>query len=119
MAIAQKIPTISLYNQNCDYVSFFASLTNPPKVISISYGGPESSWGSTYSSAFNNVAMQFAAMGVTIVVASGDDGAAGWTVETPSAPSPFPASSPYVLTVGPTQVSFFFFFLLSLLASLI
>jgi tripeptidyl-peptidase-1 len=121
MAIAQKIPTISLYNQNCDYVSFFASLTNPPKVISISYGGPESSWGSTYSNAFNTVAMQLAAMGVTIVVASGDDGAAGWTVETSSACAytpQFPASSPYVLTVGATQVSFllfsfsFFFFVL-------
>jgi tripeptidyl-peptidase-1 len=119
MAVAQKIPTIALYDQHCNYLSFFASLTNPPKVISISYGAMESGWGNYLSNAFNNVAMQLAAMGVTIVVASGDDGAAGANArghpeQCGYAPM-FPAASAYVLSVGATQVrKLFSLFLLNL-----
>jgi tripeptidyl-peptidase-1 len=112
MAVAQRIPTIALYDQHCNYLAFFASLTNPPKVISISYGAMESAWGSFLSNAFNNVAMQLAAMGVTIVVASGDDGVAGSSArghpERCSYAPMFPAASAYVLSVGATQVRNFF-----------
>jgi hypothetical protein len=62
-----------------------------------------------YSDAFNNVALTLSAMGVTIVVSAGDDGAASY--EARNNPSGcayrpiFPATSNYVLAVGGTQVS--------------
>ena len=48
--------------------------TNNPSVISISWGGPESSWTSQFLTSFDQVAQEGAALGVTITVAAGDDG---------------------------------------------
>ena len=45
---------------------------NKPSVISISWGGPESSWTAQSQNAFNDVLQSAAAMGVTVCVASGD-----------------------------------------------
>ncbi|WP_345814788.1 S53 family peptidase [Paraburkholderia sp. PREW-6R] len=75
---------------------------NKPSVISISWGGPESSWTSQSLNAFNSVLQSAATLGVTVCVASGDsgssDGTSGSEVD-------FPASSPYVLACGGTNLT--------------
>ena len=75
--------------------------TNKPSVISISWGGPESSWTQQSMTAFDQAFQDAAAMGITVCVAAGDngsgDGASGDNVD-------FPASSPYALACGGTSV---------------
>ena len=75
--------------------------TNKPSVISISWGGPESSWTSQAMTALDAACESAAALGVTITVAAGDDGstdgATGNNVD-------FPASSPHVLACGGTKL---------------
>jgi kumamolisin len=75
--------------------------TNNPSVISISWGGPESSWSESALAAMNDACQSAGALGVTITVAAGDDGssdgASGNNVD-------FPASSPYVLGCGGTTL---------------
>lgn len=75
--------------------------TNNPSVISISWGGSESSWTQSALTAMNDACQSAGALGVTITVAAGDngssDGASGNNVD-------FPASSPYVLGCGGTKL---------------
>ena len=75
--------------------------TNKPSVISISWGGPESSWTQQSMNALDAACQSAAALGVSITVASGDDGstdgAKGKNVD-------FPASSPHVLGCGGTKL---------------
>jgi kumamolisin len=75
--------------------------TNNPSVISISWGGPESSWTAQAMSTLDAACQSAAALGITITVASGDngstDGATGNNVD-------FPASSPHVLACGGTKL---------------
>ncbi len=74
---------------------------NNPTVISISWGGPESSWAQSSLTALDNACQSAGALGVTITVAAGDDGssdgASGNNVD-------FPASSPHVLACGGTKL---------------
>ncbi len=75
---------------------------NKPSVLSISWGGPESSWAAASRTALDNACQSAAALGVTITVASGDngstDGGTGNNVD-------FPASSPHVLGCGGTRLA--------------
>jgi kumamolisin len=75
--------------------------TNKPSVISISWGGPESSWTAQAMTALDAACQSAAALGITITVASGDngstDGGTGNNVD-------FPASSPHVLACGGTKL---------------
>ncbi len=75
--------------------------TNNPSVISISWGGPESSWSQAAMNSMDTTCQSAAALGVTITVASGDsgssDGGNGNNVD-------FPASSPHVLGCGGTAL---------------
>ena len=80
---------------------------NPPAIVSMSYGESESQSGAAMNLAFNNTYQQGVAMGISIFVSSGDEGAAssnangadstrgitvsGWT------------SSPYDISVGGTD----------------
>ena len=72
-----------------------------PSIISISWGGPESSWTAQARDALNSACQAAATMGVTILAASGDDGA---TDGTNGATVDFPASSPYVIGCGGTKI---------------
>ena len=76
---------------------------NKPSVISISWGGPESTWTQQSMMALDAVCQSAAALGVTITVAAGDDGSTdggkGSNVD-------FPASSPHVLACGGTKLVF-------------
>jgi kumamolisin len=75
--------------------------TNKPGVISISWGGPESSWTQQSMAALDAACQSASALGITITVAAGDngssDGATGNNVD-------FPASSPHVLSCGGTTL---------------
>ena len=75
--------------------------TNKPSVISISWGAPESEWTEQSRSALDQACQAAAALGVTITVASGDngstDGVTGNNVD-------FPSSSPHVLACGGTKL---------------
>ena len=75
--------------------------THKPSVISISWGGPESSWTQQAMTAMDAACQSAAALGVTITAASGDDGSTdggkGNNVD-------FPASSPHVLACGGTKL---------------
>ena len=81
----------------------------PPLVISISYGIEERYTKLTETAFFEFQAVRLGLMGVTILVASGDDGVASYNSRLDTAncgysPS-FPASCAYVTAVGATQVS--------------
>jgi kumamolisin len=75
--------------------------TNKPSVISISWGGPEASWTQQAMTAFDQAFQAAALAGITVCVASGDngssDGANGVNVD-------FPASSPHALACGGTSL---------------
>ena len=80
-----------------------ADTMNPPKVISISYTFSVSGKTASSNDAFTAQAIKLGTMGVTIVVAAGDHGAG--RADTCGYNAAFPASSPYVLSVGGTTVS--------------
>ncbi len=77
--------------------------THQPSIVSISWGGPEPSWSASARAALELACQDAAALGVTVLAASGDQGATDGepagdlTVD-------FPASSPYVLACGGTRL---------------
>ena len=75
-----------------------------PSVISISWGGPENTWTQQALDAMNSAFEDAAALGVTITVAAGDDGATDGSQDG-SLQVDFPSSSPYVLSCGGTKVA--------------
>jgi kumamolisin len=77
--------------------------TNKPSVISISWGGPESSWDTSSLSSFDNTLQSAAALGVTITVASGDSGSSDGVSDGANHVD-FPSSSPHVLGCGGTEL---------------
>jgi kumamolisin len=77
---------------------------NKPSVLSISWGGPESSWPQAAAQSLNNACQSAAALGVTITVASGDNGSTDGVPDGQNHVD-FPASSPYVLACGGTYLA--------------
>ena len=77
--------------------------TSKPSVISISWGGPESSWDTSSLSSFDNTLQSAAALGVTITVASGDSGSSDGVSDGANHVD-FPSSSPHVLGCGGTAL---------------
>ncbi len=84
--------------------------TNNPSVISVSYGWPENdtfgslTWSLAAIEAVNATFKEAAAMGVTLVVSSGDSGS-GCGVGDEKAHVLYPGSDPYVTCVGGTTIS--------------
>lgn len=83
-------------------------MENPPLVMSVSYGSYEEFVAPSYASSFNTEAMKLAAVGVTLLVASGDDGVANFLARKNPVycgyfPD-FPSVVPYFTVVGGTQV---------------
>ncbi len=76
---------------------------NKPSVISISWGGPESSWTMQAMQAMNNAFQEAASLGVTVCCAAGDNGSTDG-VSDGSFHVDFPASSPFVLACGGTRL---------------
>lgn len=78
--------------------------TRKPSIVSISWGGPEDSWTEQSRDALNSACQDASTMGVTVLAASGDDGASdGSTNGTPTVD--FPAASPYVVGCGGTKLT--------------
>ena len=78
--------------------------TNKPTIVSISWGGPETSWTQQALNAFSSACEDASTIGVTILAASGDDGSTdGSTSGTPTVD--FPAASPFVLACGGTRLA--------------
>jgi len=76
---------------------------NKPSVISISWGSAESSWTAQSMTALDEAIQAGAAMGVTVCVASGDNGS-GDGVDDGADHVDFPASSPHSLACGGTNL---------------
>jgi kumamolisin len=76
---------------------------NKPSVISISWGGPESAWTAQSMTAMDEAIQAGAAMGVTVCVASGDNGSDDG-VGDGADHADFPASSPHALACGGTRL---------------
>ena len=112
MAIAQGSPMTYWYinNDTSPFVAWaeaVAAEENPALVHSISYGEIENNMDRDLLNMFSIEAQKLGSRGVSIVIASGDDGANSFLArgnKTACGLSPsFPASCPYVLAVGATQ----------------
>jgi kumamolisin len=77
--------------------------TNKPSVISISWGGPESSWTGQSMTALDSACQSAAALGISITVAAGDNGSSDGVTDGANHVD-FPASSPHVLACGGTKL---------------
>jgi len=102
--------TYYYYDPIGDWIHWITSVANmryPYQVMSISYSSYESYMDTDVLDVFNLQAKKLGIIGTTIVVSSGDDGVAGWLARNNNQNcqySPqFPASSPYVTTVGGTM----------------
>jgi kumamolisin len=78
--------------------------TNKPSVISISWGGPESSWTSQAFQQFDQAFQDAAAVGITVCIAAGDDGSNDGASDG-QAHVDFPCSSPNALACGGTRLN--------------
>ncbi|HEX4004608.1 MAG TPA: S53 family peptidase [Acidobacteriaceae bacterium] len=76
---------------------------NNPTVLSISWGGPEASWAQSVMTSLDDACQSAAALGVTITVASGDNGSSDGETDGQNHVD-FPASSPHVLACGGTEL---------------
>jgi kumamolisin len=77
--------------------------TNAPSVISISWGGPEAAWTAQARKAFDAALADAAALGVTVLAAAGDHGAADGGGDG-QVYADFPASSPHIVACGGTTL---------------
>jgi kumamolisin len=77
---------------------------NKPSVISISWGGPESSWTRQALTGFDSAFQAAAALGITVCVASGDSGSSDGVTDGGNNVD-FPASSPHALACGGTNLA--------------
>jgi kumamolisin len=86
-----------------DAIGAAASATPAPIAISISWGQSEDSWTAQGRSAMDAAIADAAAMGITVCVASGDNGS-GDAVSDGQPHVDFPASSPHALACGGTKL---------------
>jgi kumamolisin len=78
--------------------------THNPSVISISWGGPESTWTSQSMTAMDEAFQAAASLGLTVCIASGDSGSSDG-VSDGADHVDFPASSPFALACGGTSLT--------------
>ncbi len=77
--------------------------TNTPQILSISWGGPESTWTAQAMTAMDDAFRAAATLGVTVCVASGDSGSSDGVTDGNDHVD-FPASSPFALACGGTSL---------------
>lgn len=111
MGVAQNVNTTFYYTDDWvfGWITDVADSASPADVYSISYGSPEAGIVASYRDLFNTEALKLGAMGVTIAVSSGDDGAPGDAASSNTTlycgySADFPATSPYVTAVGASNV---------------
>ena len=76
---------------------------NRPSILSIAWGGPESSWDAASHQALNEALASAARRGITVLCASGDGGVTDGVADG-ERHIDFPASSPWALACGGTRV---------------
>ena len=107
MGVSQGTPTTYYYSDDknfmLDFLTSVASMKSPPLVMSISWGCSEKQVSASYMTLVNNEAIILSAMGVSLLAASGDDGANGG-LKSCGYNNLFPASSAYFTAVGATNV---------------
>jgi len=86
-----------------DAMSEAAQASPAPVAISISWGQSEDSWTAQGRAAMDAVLSDAAALGITVCVASGDNGS-GDAVKDGQVHADFPASSPHALACGGTKL---------------
>ena len=108
-AVAPKA-TIAVYFAPNTTAGFLDAITtavhdnvNKPSVISISWGAAEKNWTTQAMTQYDQAFQAAAAMGVTICVASGDNGSSDGVADG-QVHVDFPASSPNVLACGGTKL---------------
>lgn len=109
-AIAPGSKIVAYFAENTD-AGFLNAITtaihdstNNPSVISISWGGPESSWTEQAMTSMDEAFQAAAAMGISVCVAAGDDGSTDGVNDGLNHVD-FPASSPNVLACGGTRLA--------------
>ena len=78
--------------------------TNNPSVISISWGGAESTWTAQSLQSYNSALEAASAVGVSVCVAAGDNGSTDGITDGLQHVD-FPASSPYAMACGGTHLT--------------
>jgi kumamolisin len=82
---------------------------NKPNIVSISWGGPEETATVQFQNEFDQLLQSAASLGVTVCVAAGDNGSADFAADDPNwdkkAHVDFPASDPFALACGGTQLT--------------
>jgi kumamolisin len=82
---------------------------NNPSVVSISWGGSEDSATQQFKTEFDTLLQSASQLGITICAASGDDGSADFASDDPNWDGnthvDFPASDPFALACGGTQLN--------------
>jgi kumamolisin len=108
-AIASGANIVVYFGPNTDQ-GFLDAITtaihdtaNNPTIVSISWGGPESTWTAQALSSFDAAFADAATLGVTVCVAAGDNGYTDGVTDG-LAHVDFPASSPHVLACGGTSL---------------
>ncbi len=115
-AIARNASIIYVNSKDAFTSAIYAATNNVAPVLVLTYGACESQIGGTEINSLNSTFQQANAQGMTVLVASGDDGAADCDEPNdPNAPAEsvatkglavdFPASSPYVTGVGGTELN--------------
>jgi kumamolisin len=87
-----------------DAVSTAVHATPAPVALSISWGASEDTWSEQTRNAMNDAFADGAALGVTVTVAAGDNGASDDPSGQTSVHADFPASSPNALGCGGTRL---------------
>jgi kumamolisin len=108
-AVAPKASYVVYFAPNTDqgFIDAISDAINAkptPIAVSISWGGPESSWSSQSMSGMNEAISDAAALGCTVTVAAGDNGSSDNAQSTSGVQVDFPASSPYSLACGGTTL---------------
>jgi len=78
--------------------------TRRPGILSISWGGAESSWTQQAMSAMDEALQAAAAMGISVCIAAGDNGSSDGVTDG-ALHVDFPASSPHALACGGTRLT--------------
>lgn len=108
-ALAPKADLLVYFAPNTDAgfvdaVSQAAHADPTPAAISISWGQSEDDWTAQARTAFDAALIDAAALGVTVTVASGDDGSTDRASDGKSHVD-FPAASPHALACGGTRLN--------------
>ncbi|EKM58698.1 uncharacterized protein PHACADRAFT_207484 [Phanerochaete carnosa HHB-10118-sp] len=116
ISVSQGVPTtfISVGENNhdgpelsgfLDIILFLLGESNPPQVLTTSYGGNENMVSRLLTAKLCNAYAQLGARGVSILFASGDGGVSGGQPQSCSKFIPtFPAGCPFITSVGATQL---------------